>query len=354
MPDSTRDNAYQRQLARALEELGVDVALADPAGTLPLLRAVRAHAPVHVLHLHWTHHLVLGSTRLRSLIKGTRFLCELAVLRLRGVRVVWTAHNIVNHERQNPAIELFFGRIAMRLYTRVIVHCAAAREAVAAAYHLSRRRHARMEVIPHGHFIDSYPDTVEQDAARARLGLEAGAPVFVHFGQIRPYKGVFELLDAFDAMASPSAELVVAGKPWNDRMATTLQARARRNPRIRLFLGFVPDDEVQLYMKAADAVVLPYRDILTSGSAMLAMSFGRAVIMPRCGCAEEMLNGSRGALLYEASDKQGLAAALRTALDADLKTMGARNRLRAAGFDWRQIAVQTTAAYGEGAPDAGR
>src|SRR5699024_8018848 len=145
------------------------------------------------------------------LIKGARFLCELAMLRLRGVRVVWTAHNIVNHERQNPAIELFFGRIAMRLYTRVIVHFAAAREAVAAAYHLPRRRQARMDVIPHGHFIDSYPDAVEQDAARTRLGLEAGAPVFVHFGQIRPYRGVFELLDAFDAMASPSAELVVAG-----------------------------------------------------------------------------------------------------------------------------------------------
>src|SRR5699024_10937386 len=97
------------------------------------------------LHLHWTHRLVLGSTRPRSLVKGTRFVCELAALRVRGVRVVWTAHNIVEHERRHPAIELFFGRIAARLYTRLIVHCAAAGSAVAAAYRLSPRRRNRLE-----------------------------------------------------------------------------------------------------------------------------------------------------------------------------------------------------------------
>lgn len=347
MPDSTRDNAYQRQLARALEALGVRVAVADPSGALPLLSAVRAHGPVHVLHLHWTHQLILGATRPRSIIKGMRFLFELAALRLRGVRIVWTAHNLVDHERRDPAMELFFGRLAVRLYTRIIVHCGAARSAVAAAYHISRPRQAKLRTIPHGHFIGSYADAMDRDAARARLGIETDGPVFAHFGQIRPYKGVFELLDAFGPLAAPTAELIIAGKPWNDRVAETLQERARRDPRIRLFLGFVPDDEVQLYMKAADAVVLPYRDILTSGSAMLAMSFGRAVIMPRCGCAEEMLDGRRGALLYETSDERGLGHALQSALRTDLAAMGARNRRRAAGFGWHEIALKTTAAYGK-------
>src|SRR5699024_2486108 len=119
------------------------------------------------------------------------------------------------HERRHPAIELFFGRIAARLYTRIIVHCAAAGSAVAAAYRLSPRRRNRLETVPHGHFIGSYADTLGRSEARARLGIPARARVFVHFGQIRPYKGVFELLDAFEGLPAASAQLVIAGKPWN-------------------------------------------------------------------------------------------------------------------------------------------
>ena len=345
MPDSTAANPYQRRLVEGLRAAGVGVTLVNPAGRLPLLTAARGPARPDVVHLHWTHALVLGRSLPRSLLKSARFLLELAVLRWRGIRVVWTAHNLVEHERRFPRLELAVGRAAARLYNRIIVHCEAAGDIIARAYGMDGAARQRLSAVPHGHFIGVYDDTLDRADARRQVGVERGAPVFAHIGQIRPYKGVFDLLDAFARLHHPAARLVIAGKPWNGRLAAELQRRAQRDERIRLFLGFVPDEHMQTYLRAADAVVLPYRDILTSGSAMLGMSFARAVIMPRCGCAAQML-GDAGPLLYDPADPEGLDHALAAATaDVDLDAVGRANLERARRFSWEGIATATVRAY---------
>ncbi len=106
-------------------------------------------------------------------------------------------------------------------------------------------------------------------------------------------------------------------------------------------------------MNAADVVVLPYRDILTSGNALLAMSFGRPVIIPRLGCVMELLD-DRGAFLYDSGDPGALEAAMRHALDADLAAMGAHNYRLATAYDWQGIAGQTDRVYRECACRRGR
>ncbi len=111
-----------------------------------------------------------------------------------------------------------------------------------------------------------------------------------------------------------------------------------------LKLGFVPDDDLQLYLNAADAIALPYREIFTSGSVLLAMTFGKAVIAPRRGCIGQTLDDA-GAILYEASDPQGLPEALRRALDSDLHDMGAHNQARLDEFGWERIAAATLEVY---------
>lgn len=343
MPDATALNPYQRRLADALAGEGVEVALAQPAGVLPLLGALRRHPDAQVLHLHWTHRLVLGGSRWRSALKGLRFLLELALLR-RRVRVVWTAHNLLEHERRFPRLELAVHRCAARLYHAIIVHCEAAERALAASYRLRGGRGAPRAVIPHGHYIGVHSTAAERRPARRALGLEETASVFAHLGQIRPYKGVFELIDAFARLRAPRAYLLVAGRPWDAATAARLAAHARRDPRVRVFPGFIPEARMPLYLGAADALVLPYRDVLTSGSAMLAMSYGRAVIMPRCGCAAEML-GEAGTLLYDPAAPGALDAALRRALATDLEALGAAGRSRAEAFDWAGIAARTAAVY---------
>lgn len=345
LPDATAGNPYQRRLADALRRRGAEVRMAPPRGLLPLLGAVLGRWRPQVLHLHWTHRLSLSRNAPLTLLKSLRFLTELAALRLAGVRIVWTAHNLLEHERRYPRLELLTQRLAARLYHRVIVHGPEARRVVSDGLSVPPYRRHRLHCVPHGHFVGAYPESVTRAAARRELGVSAHAsPVFVHFGRIRPYKGVWQLMDALHGLALPDAMLIVAGQPWDRATEDELARRAAGDRRIALFCGFIPDERIQYFMKAADAVVLPYRDVLTSGTAMLAMSFARPVIMPRYGCSRDMTGCSQG-VLYDPEDPGGLAAAMRRASEVDLQARGAASRELVLGADWDVIASRTLAAY---------
>lgn len=166
--------------------------------------------------------------------------------------------------------------------------------------------------------------------------------MFLFFGQLRPYKGVEELVRAFGRTAPDSATLIVAGDPSVDSYRETLEALVDRTDGVRLDAGYVPTDEVSTYFRAADAVALPYRDILTSGSAMLALTFGRPPVVPDIGCNRELL-GAEAAVLYDPDD--GDECGLEAALSADLETKGEAAGRRAAELSWDGIAERTGEVY---------
>lgn len=345
LPDYAHANPYQRLLAEGLAGQGVRSIGGRPGRyqPFPILSAwIRAGRP-RVLHLHWTHEYLKGAegpTRLNRL----RFLGQLRLLRRRGVRIVWTMHNLGGHDGARHPEEMAVHRDLVRLASAVICHCAAARASAIEAYGLTDREAARLHVIPHGSYLGVYADTIDRAAARERLGLTDAGRVLLFLGAIRGYKGTDELIAAFRAIDDPSARLLIAGKPRGVALRDRLQAAAAPDPRIRLELGFVPDDELQVWLRAADAVVLPFRDILTSGSAILALSFGRAVVAPSLGCLPETVPPEAG-IRYDPASPDGLAGALRQALAADLAAMGEAALARARELDWDDIAARTAACY---------
>src|SRR5262249_62016452 len=104
---------------------------------------------------------------------------------------------------------------------------------------------------PRGHYIGCYPDDVPAAEARCALGLGAQDRVFVCFGQLRGYKGVDALLEAFAELSDPRLRLLIAGRPATDADAQSVLAAAQRDARVRTHLGFVPDPDVQRFLKAA-------------------------------------------------------------------------------------------------------
>lgn len=356
LPDFGDANPYQRELRAALEGRGVSVSGARAPGRDPvaILRSWLKHGRAPVVHLHWTHNYLGqradGSSARFGRVRAALFLGQLRILRAFGVRIVWTVHNLGHHDGTGTA------RLNARVHRRlvglsdvVICHCEAALESAVATYEIRARDQERLHVIPHGNYVDVYGPSRPRDEARRSLGLPADTRVLLFAGAVRAYKGLAELAAAFRGVERADVRLVIAGKPATYGDAQELTDAAAADARIDLRLGFVPDDELALLLGAADAVVLPFRDILTSGSAILAMSYGRAVIAPSLGCLPETLD-PEAAILYDPRRPDALMRALNHALDADLEAMGAHARLLADRLAWGPIAAATAELYRRPAP----
>jgi glycosyltransferase involved in cell wall biosynthesis len=98
-------------------------------------------------------------------------------------------------------------------------------------------------------------------------------------------------------------------------------------------------------MNASDLMVLPFRNILSSSSVMLAMSFARPVVTPAMGCIPEYVPPSAG-MLYDPGDPEGLYKALTHCVSLELTEMGQAAFEQAEKFTWENMANQTLSSYG--------
>ena len=317
-------NPYQVLLKRELNALDVRV-IGNPP--LSLMRILLGRDGLDVVHVHWPH----------GLYKTTgQFLHAVAVLvayRLRRNNIVWTVHELEAYETKHPRRDDWFRSVVMRWARRLIVHGEATRRELVQQHGYARP----IDVALHPAYIDFYRDEVSAPQARRRLGLPADARVFLYFGYIKPYKGVEDLLQAFRLLDDPRAVLLVVGRPLDSAIERAVQAMAAADPRVHTVLGYVPDDDVQLYFRSADVVVLPFRRTQTSGSLMLAMSFGRAIVAPAIATLPEYIDAD-SAIFFDPEDPQGLGAALRQAAAADTERLGASARRRAETLDWAAMA----------------
>lgn len=324
-------NPYQVLLKRELNALGMRVVGNPP---LSLLRILLGRDGLDVVHVHWPH----------GLYKTTgQFLHALSVLvayRLRRNNIVWTVHELEAYESSHPRRDDWFRAVVMRLARRLVVHGKATQGELANRYAYPRP----IDLALHASYIGWYRDEVSAPQARVRLGLPAEARVFLYFGYIKPYKGVEDLLHAFRALDDPQAVLLVVGRPLDADIEHKVRDLAVADPRVRTVLGYVPDDDVQLYFRAADVVVLPFRRTQTSGSLMLAMSFGRAIVAPAIATLPEYIDAD-SAIFFDPDDPQALAAALRRAAAADTERLGARALQRAESFTWSAMAQVHADAY---------
>lgn len=200
-------------------------------------------------------------------------------------------------------------------------------------------------MLPHPGYAEVYPNNTTAIDARRRLNIENDNFVVTFFGGIRPNKGLDGLITAFSQIDDPKALLLIAGRPWPpEEYVKKIRHLVGSDDRILLRTIEVPDTEVQIYLKASDVVVFPFKQVLTSGSTLLAMSFGRPVIVPKIGCLPELVDAGAG-IVYDPTDPVGLLSALRDARQCDLAEMGRIAYTQSQRASWRDLAYQTAAVY---------
>lgn len=331
---SNRDlNPYTTLLYDALRDLGVDVV------EYSLSRVLKDH--FDIWHLHWPDLLLNVRSRLRAVRRAIGLLALMRLVEARGARTIWTVHNLGPHESRHPVVERWFWPLFTRSLDGFISLSRAGLGVIGKTFpHLE---HTSGFVVPHGHYRGVYPDRIGRDIARRRLRLPASAQVAVFLGQIRPYKNVPALARAFRELSHRDAYLLIAGLVRGDALVREVRSSAAGDARIHLDLRFVPDDEIQVYLRAADLVVLPYTEVLNSGSAHLALSFDRPALLPRTPVTLE-LQRRIGDAWVRVYDGDISADILESALEwAVTERRASRAPLEAIG--WRNVARKTLDAY---------
>jgi len=274
------------------------------------------------------------------------YLTVLGVARLRRKRIVMTVHNVAAHE--DAFWKRVLHRAVLKLSHRYIVHS----EANAAALRPLVGERAVIDVVPHG-VLDTPRRGVPRSEARAALGIPGGARVVLCFGHIRPYKGIDVLLRAFAEVARehPDAWLLIAGQPWVDwaPYAALIDQLGVRE-RVVTDLRFIPTDDVERYIVAADVVALPYtRFDAQTGVGTRALPFGKPLVVTATGGLPELVRDPDA--VVPPGDAAALARALARVLgDRDVaEQMAADSLAIAATLGWERIAATTAAIYADAA-----
>ncbi len=327
-PDYRRANPYQALLYQQ-----IDPAFAICPGSIDDARhqlALQGRREREVIfHLHWE------DAPLRAIKEpdeaeraARRFTTELDRFVDAGGRLIWTKHNLRPHDFIHADLAEEISAVVAQHAETIIVHSPAVINAVSDHYDLDRKRFA-LQI--HGNYRRHYP-AVARDPARKAMGIHPDCRCLLLFGRLTSYKGGDLLIQALSELDEPSLHLLVAGKQPFDRLEIPDNLRDRTTVIDR----FVDDQEVAQVFAAADAVALPYREILTSGTLLLALGAERPVILPRLPTLLDAAQDEM-AFSYRPGDAASLKAALSTFVGADserLYAMGKRGAAYAISHDW--------------------
>lgn len=268
------------------------------------LRSLKDRRP-DVVHIQWSRfplldHLLVGQ------------------IQALGVPVVHTVHDV------EPLFSNAQTRKLAWIYALVdalVVHSTTNRDALLTRY--PRLERSRIHVVPH--ILPVCVSTgMTRPMARAALNIPQNAPVVLFFGSIRPYKSLETLVDAYllAQRRCPNLWIIVAGRPAYRGITRSLQ---KLGPQVVLRLEYIPMQQAEMYHRAADIAVFPYRRISQSGALITAMGYGLPVVVTGVGAMPETIDGN--GWVVPPDDPEKLAEVLRVAMRdfARLGTMGERS-----------------------------
>ncbi len=272
-----------------------------------------------------------------------------------GKRIVFTAHNVNAGKRdsQDALINRLTLRIQYRLADEIFVHTEKMKLELAEEFGVPGKKVA---VIPFG-INNAVPNTdLNRREARQRLGIQDDKKTILFFGNITPYKGIEYLIAAFRQIAARHDDyrLIIAGWPKNcEKYWNTIQDSIReevQSGRILLRAEYIPDEETEIYFKAADVLALPYRHVYQSGVLFLGYSFGLPVLAADVGALKDEIVEGRTGFVFKPEDPVDLATTIERYFASDLFANLDRKRQEirdyaVKGHSWDVVGQLTMATY---------
>jgi len=275
--------------------------------------------------------------------------------KLLGKRIVLTAHNVNAGKRDSNDswLNRFSLKIQYNLSNHVFVHTNGMKQELISDFRIPA---GKVSVIPFG-INNTVPSTSLSSAqARRQLSISEGDKTLLFFGNIAPYKGLEYLISAFTELSSKdrSYRLIIVGKPKGSEgyWKQIHQEIARGGIRDRVIerIEYIPDEETELFFKAADVLILPYNYVFQSGVLFLGYGFGLPAIASDVGTLkEEIIEGQTG-FVFKPQDSSDLASKVdeyfKSELFRNLETRRAEIKAYAnERYSWDKVAAVTTSVY---------
>ena len=269
---------------KLMEEKGLTVALFPKLTfsntfnifVLPFISPLLRIRGTRIVHIHWIYRfkLIWSKGKISGSLIEYWFKFWVNSLRWSGLKIIWTAHNILPH---NPIFlnDLKIRKYLVRKSDVVVALSEGAKEEIEIKLAANRT-----VVIPEGPLF--HPTTYDRVKFREMLEVPPENLLLVSLGSLASYKGIADLLEA-SRNIERKISIRVAG--WCDstdeRELSALCEAARSDyPDIQIAFGELTKNEYGAYLQAADFYVAPFLVITNSGSLNAALSAGLPVVIP--------------------------------------------------------------------------
>jgi D-inositol-3-phosphate glycosyltransferase len=275
--------------------------------------------------------------------------------RLLGKRIVFTAHNVNAGKRDLN--DSFLNRLSLRiqynLCHHIFVHTEGMKSELVSDFAVTADK---VSVIPFA-INNTVPKTdLTSGEAKRMLDIADNDKTLLFFGNIASYKGLEYLVSAFTELLNRDRNyrLIIVGRPKGSegywKQIREGIARSRIRDRIIQRIEYIPDEETEVYFKAADVLILPYTRVFQSGVLFLGYSFGLPSIAADVGDLKEDIIEDETGFVFKPQDSSDLARKIEQYFNGELfhnlETRRAQIRKYAnERHSWDKVAAITAAIY---------
>jgi len=298
-----------------------------------------------IFHIQWLNKFAIIDSTLLNIY-----------YRILGKKLIFTAHNINAGKRDEN--DTLMNRLSLKIMynfvDHIIVHTNKMKHQLISEFKIEENK---ISVIPHGILNISPKTKLEKMQAREKLNIKSKEKILLFFGIIAPYKGLEFLISAFKILRDKYSDmkLIIAGKVENNHpdywnyIERLINEYSLAEYIIRK-TEFIPDNEVEIYFKSSDILILPYKYIFQTGVLFLSYNFGLPAIVSDVGSLkEEVIEGKTG-YIFNPEDAGDLAIKIDDYFKSDLYQNLEKNRISIINFandkySWEKIGEKTISVY---------